>query len=158
VTPDTSAAIAALAAAAAAVASAFSAWYSRKETKQERNEIDCGFCVQVIEDLAGAERKVRDAADQDQKDFEFRNLFNLMEALASLVNDKRVPATTLKIVENYLKEAWAWLRGDEKLTELMMASVTGSDTYIELRKFAERRHLNIEGLTNWYHGSRGEAA
>ena len=150
-TGDEAAVAAAIAAAVAAFGSLVSAWYSRRVSRQQADATDYSNCLETVRQLAEAERKVRDA-DAAYKEFEFLALFNLMEALAALVNDNKVPTTTLKFVRDYLTQAWAWLRGDEQMAALMQKSITGPDTFAELLKFAKKNSLNIEGLTAWYHG------
>ena len=61
-----------------------------------------------------------------------------MEVLAKLHNDKKLTHSTRRIVEDYLDEAWAWLHADPATHPLLNDSVTGPDTYTELKKFAER--------------------
>ena len=144
------AAVAACGSAVSALASLISVWFARRAAIGQANAADFTNCLETVRQLAEAQRKVRDATPE-AKDFEFRELFNLMEALALLVNDRKVPPATRRIADDFLEQAWAWLRADDSMRRLVESSVTGTDTYVELVKFAESRSQRIEALTRLYH-------
>lgn len=143
------AAVAACASTVSATVSLISIWFARRAALSQAKAADFKNCLETIEQLAEAQRKVRDAPPERHA-FEFRELLNLMEGLALLFNDRKVAPSTRKIVEHFLEEAWAWLRADPAMSALATSSLTGADTYAELRRFAEARRPRIESLTRMY--------
>lgn len=113
---------------------------------------DFNSCLAVVERLAVAQRLIRDAKDQETKRFELRELLNLLEALAKLVNGGKVPSSTSDYVESWLEESWAYIRSDASMIELVKGSITGDGTYAELIAFAERKRPRIESLAKAYQG------
>jgi hypothetical protein len=111
---------------------------------------DFNSCLEVVKSLASAHRMVRDATDDATRRFEFRELLNLMEALAMLINRGKVGPSTREYAEHFLEEAWAWLKADASVVDLVESSITGDGTFRELLTFAEMRAERIEGLTKAY--------
>jgi hypothetical protein len=119
--------------------------------KRQLDANDYNNCIETQRQIAEAERRVKDSEGERQK-FEFRALLNLMEALASLINANKMPPTTLRSVEPYLVQAWAYLLGDHEMNALRLEAITGEDTFGELMKFADARKDKIEWAMRRYHG------
>ena len=81
--------------------------FSAKAALTQAKAADFNNCLEVVKQLAEAQRRVRDAKDEAEKHFEFRELFNLLEALAKLANDRKLQSSTRDYVEHFLIEAWA---------------------------------------------------
>jgi hypothetical protein len=141
-------AVAAIAAAVSVFLTFIIAKANISETRTTNRSADFANCLAVVSSLAEAQRRVRDAGGNiPVRDFEFRELLNLMEALALLLNDDKVTPSTRKIVEHFLEEAWAYLHADPSTQHLIISSVTGVETFAELEAFARRRSSSIERLT-----------
>lgn len=108
---------------------------------------DFNNCLSVVSQLAEAQRKVRDAKDNNVQKFEFRELLNLMEALALLENDRLTAPSTKKITVDFLIEAWAFLKSQDHLQKFLSDSMTDLKTFEQLRKFGEDHSKSILELT-----------
>lgn len=104
----------------------------------------------VVSQLAEAQRKVRDGSTDEIKQFEFRELLNLMEALALLENDSRVAPSTQKVAQKFLIESLAYIKSQPHLQDFMRASKTDIDTFGELRRFEEKHSKEIRDLALHY--------
>ncbi len=147
---NTSAAISAIVAAFTAVLTLGIAWANFSTARTDAKSSDFENCLDVVTKLAEAQRLVRDADNEEAKRFEFRELLNLMEALALLENHKKIAPSTRKFTKHFLIEGWAFLRTSKVTRELLSNSVTGAETFIELTKFAEEHKAAIERLTKIY--------
>jgi hypothetical protein len=130
------AAVAAVAACVTAIITAAIAVANYRVTLAAEKSYDFTACLTVVSQTAQALRLVRDSAD---KEFEFRELLNLLETLAGSVNDGLLRPSTLKMVEPYLIECYAYLRSQPSLKPLLETSVTGDGTFRELYAFASHR-------------------
>jgi hypothetical protein len=140
----------------AAVASALSAAASFWLIRTEARSHDFDSCLDLIERLGVALRRVRDAQDDGIRDFEFRELLNLMEGLALLENQRRIPKATRKFAKTYLIETYAFLRSEGSTRVLLDSSVTGVTTFDELMQFYDRNRAEIDGLSVAYQKQRKE--
>jgi hypothetical protein len=106
----------------------------------------------VTSRLADAQRRVREAKDVDEGGytFEFRELLNLLEALALLHNDNKIAPSTKKFTCKFLEEAIGWIRVNPELAAFMRQSITSDETYHEIQKFEGRRKPNIRTLSRSY--------
>lgn len=111
---------------------------------------DFNNCLTVVAQLAEAQRKVRDAEDEEIKQFEFRELLNLMEALALLENDRLTAPSTKKITQDFLIETWAFLKSQEHLQVFLQSSMTDLKTFEQLRLFGENHSKKIRDLALHY--------
>jgi hypothetical protein len=149
------AAVAAIAAAISTLLTFIVVGVSFFTARQDAKASDFTSCLDVVTRLADAQRRVRDARDnEDVRQFELRELLNLMEALALLENGNRITPSTRKFTGHFLEEAWAYIRSEPSLRPLLENSITGDETFLELSKFAERRAGKIERLTKHYENSR----
>lgn len=145
------AAVSAGAAAFTAAITLVIAWANASETRTANQSADFVNSLAVVSSLGDALRRVRDAGDDRVKrEFEFRELLNLMEALALLLNDDKATPSARKVAEPFLEQAWAYLKANRAMYELLDASITGTDTFAELIKFADQRAAKIRGLTEAY--------
>jgi|SRR5580698_4727944 hypothetical protein len=144
------AAISAVAAAVTAIITLYIARANFAVARTTANASDFLNCLDVVARLGDAQRRVRDASDQTVQEFEFRELLNLMEALALLENDNRIAPSTRRFTEHFLVESYAFMRSQMALRPLLEKSVTGEETFSELEKFAERRWAKIEHLSDVY--------
>lgn len=140
-------AIATVAAAVAAAGSWFAAW---RTARIQGKSTDFSNCVEVLRQLGDAVRRVRDAADDGLRKFEFIELLNLLEMLALLFNHHKIAPATKQFTGKYLEESLAWIRVDPDMARLMRESTTGDDTFRELKKFENRRLTPIRGLSRFY--------
>lgn len=136
----------AISAAIALTATLVNLWAMRRTGRAT----DFNNCLSVISQLAEAQRKVRDAKGDEIKQFEFRELLNLMEGLALLENDKLTASSTKKITEDFLIETWAFLRSQEHIQKFLSDSMTDVSTFEQLRKFGESHSIKIRDLALHY--------
>jgi len=127
--------------------------FSAKAALTQAKAADFNNCLEVVKQLAEAQRRVRDAKDEAEKHFEFRELFNLLEALAKLANDRKLQSSTRDYVEHFLIEAWAWLKSEPTLEPLLQSSITSDRTYSEILRFSKRHDRRITALTQAYRAS-----
>ncbi|GAA0551874.1 hypothetical protein FHS83_001421 [Rhizomicrobium palustre] len=146
------AAVAAIASGFTAAITLFIAWANHRVTLAAEKSYDFNSCLTVVFQVGQALRQVRDAPD-DKKEFEFRELLNLLEALAVGVNDKLIQAATRKMVEPFLAECYAYLKTQPSLSELLKNSVTGEGTFCELYKFASINMTQINQCIGRYNVS-----
>jgi len=140
-----------MAAAVTALITLVIAWANYSVARNEARASDFDSCLDVVTKLADAQRRVRDAAPGSaERDFEFRELLNLMEALAHLENTKRTGPSTREVTENFLVETYAYLRSQAGLRPFLEASLTSDKTFSGLVKFADRHLTRIEGLSRLY--------
>lgn len=145
------AAVAAMAAAITALITLVIAWANFATARNEARAVDFDSCLDVVTKLADAQRRVRDAAPgSPARDFEFRELLNLMEALAHLENTKRTSPSTREVTQDFLIETYAFLRSQPGLRPFLEASLTSDKTFAGLLRFAEKHKTRIEGLIRFY--------
>src|SRR5438445_558314 len=94
--------------------------FTGKAANAQNRVADFNNCLEVVKQLAEAQRRVRDASDDTRRIFEFRELLNLFEALALLINEKKIPPSTRHYAGHFLEEAWAWLETDAEMADLVM--------------------------------------
>ena len=141
-------AIAAGFSAGAAVVSLMVAWNARAI---QGRSADFANCIDVTSRLADAQRRVREAQDDEARyKFEFRELLNLLEALALLHNDNKIAPSTKKFTCKFLEEAIGWIRVNPEMAAFMRQSTTSDETYHEIQKFEGRRKPNIRTLSRSY--------
>jgi hypothetical protein len=147
----TSGAIAAVAAAISAFLTLIIAVANYRSGHAGANAADVENCLAVVNDLGEAERRVRDAPlDSDIRTWEFRALLNLLEALALLVNERKIAPSTGKITTEYLEESWAFLDADESNRTLIEESLKSPETFNELKRFAKQHYARISLLRDRY--------
>jgi hypothetical protein len=116
---------------------------------------DFANCIEVVEQLGDAQRRVlNEREDKERYEFEFRELLNLLEALALLYNDRRIAASTKKFTGKFLDEALGWINIDHGMATLMRDSITGEGTFQELKKFEQRRKPVIRKHSHSYRERR----
>src|SRR5690242_19783644 len=97
------------AAAVSACGSLAAAWFMWRSTRDTAKVSEFGSCIEIAIRLGDAQRRVRDASEENWE-FEFRELINLLEVMALLANSQNASPKTLAYVETFLIEAWAWIR------------------------------------------------
>jgi hypothetical protein len=123
---------------------------SASATRTHSRVADFNGCLHALDNLAMAQRRIRDARDETVRIFEIREILNLMEALALLINRGRVGPSTQDFVTHFLEEAWAWLNVDATTHPLIEQSLTSESTFEELRSFARTRAKRISALSLLY--------
>src|SRR5690348_6339651 len=99
-------AVAACGSVASATVALFVARYAVRAHAAQTRVADFNNCLEVVKQLADAQRKVREAkSDDDKFKFEFRELLNLLEALALLINDRNVAPSGTRFASHFLREA-----------------------------------------------------
>ena len=73
-----------------------------------------------------------------------------MEALALLINEKRIASTTKKFTEQFLIESYAFMRTQPSMRALLEASVTGDMTFSQMLRFAQAHKRQIEMFSYSY--------
>ncbi len=136
-------AFAAACSAVAAFVSLVVAWHAKRI---QGRSVDFANGIEIVERLGTAMRRVRDAPE-NHHDFEFTELLNLLEALALLHNERRIAASTKKLIANFLDEVLRCIENDSETKNHMCKTRTGSETYRELEKFKTRRNSWI--LNQW---------
>ncbi len=148
----------ALAAGCSAVAATVSLVVARNAKRIQGRSADFANCLEVAGQLRDAMRRVRDEREKEDNEarykFELVELLNLLEALALLYNDGRIAASTKKFTGKFLDEAVGWINIDHGMATLMRQSMTGDDTYCELKKFEARRKPGIRNLSRLYRNRR----
>lgn len=138
-----------------AVAAGASALVSWRAKHSQTSSADFEACLAVVKQLGEAQRHVRDGGEHVR--FEFIEYLNLMEALATLVNDGRPGSTTEKVTAHYLEEALSWISITPDIAALMKEATTGDGTFNELRKFKEMRATTIRRTAKHYRDKRDTA-
>ena len=148
----------AVAAACSAVAAAVSLVVAWDAKGISARSADFANCIEVAGQLRDAMRRVRDERDKENNEacyeFELVELLNLLEALALLYNDGRIAASTKKFTGKFLDEVLGWISIDNGMATLMRKSMTGDETYRELKRFEKRRKLGIRSLSRFYRARR----
>jgi hypothetical protein len=112
---DTAAVWSAVAAIFSAIAASISFYVAMQARRIQGNAADFSNCLEAVRNLAEAQRRVIEAQDcEDRLKFEFRELLNLLEALALLVNDGRIAPSTHKFM---MKLAQLYIPVDEGICE-----------------------------------------
>src|SRR5579863_10157609 len=141
----------AIAAGGSAIAATASFWVGWNAKRIQGRSADFANCIVVAGQLRDAMRRVRDERDKENNEdgyrFELVELLNLLEALSLLYNDGRIAASTKKFTGKFLEEAVGWINIDHGMATLMRQSMTGKDTYQELKKFERRRKAGIRNLS-----------
>ncbi|MEK7993427.1 MAG: hypothetical protein AAB403_06435 [Planctomycetota bacterium] len=125
-------------------------YFSAKAAGTQARVADFNNCLEVVKQLGEAQRKVRDANDDAGRLFEFRELLNLLEALAKLYNDRKLQSSTREYVEPFIIESWAWLRSQPEMEPLIASSITGDETYSDILRFAKAHEKRIAALALAY--------
>ena len=145
-------AFAAAMSAAAALVALFVAWGQKRV---QGKSADFSNCLEIVGRLTVAQERVFSASDEPTRQFEFRDLLNLLEALAFLYNKNKIAPATKTFTAKFLDQAIAWIYVDEGMRKLMKESVTSEDTYGELHRYKERRRLDVVELQQRYVKERG---
>ena len=145
--PDNWAGYVAVASAAIALVALY---FSAKAAGTQARVADFNNCLEVVKQLGEAQRKVRNAKDDSERLFEFRELLNLLEALAKLYNDQKLQSSTREYVEPFIVESWAWLRSEPEMAPLIASSITGEETYSDILRFARAHEKRIAALAQAY--------
>ena len=98
-------------AAAAAAISAFLAFVSLvfvgSATRTQSKIAEFNNCVEIVKTLAEAQRKVRNKIGSPEHGFEFRELLNILETLALLVNRRKTTKVAREYTISFLIQALA---------------------------------------------------
>lgn len=149
--------VAACASAASATAALIAVCFTARSSNAQVKAADFSNCIAVVTQLGDAVRRVRDANDDPIKEpAEFHELLNLLEALALLINDRKIAPSTLRFAEHFLQESMAWIKVSPKLNFMMQRSLTSDSTYSELFRFADRRSMVISALAKSYRSQKGD--
>lgn len=103
--------------------------------RTQARSADFSDCLQVVEFLRVAQKRVYDANLQCNKDlyrFESRELLNLLEALAFLCNQNKIAPSTSVFTKKFLSESLVWVKKDNGMKSLMHEAMTDDETFHEL--------------------------
>ena len=140
------AAVAACASTVSASVAFVAIWFTGRQALAQVRVADFNNCLEVVKQLSEAQRKVFAAPDEKIHGFEFHELLNLMEALALLINDRRMAPSSRKYAGHFLKEAIAWMSVDPDMRTLLERSITGAETFSELIAFQKAHVHEVENL------------
>ena len=132
--------------AVAATASAVSACFAflslifvGRATRTQSKIGEFNNCVEIVKTLGEAQRKVTEKdVGTSEHEFEFRELLNILEALALLLNRRKTTSVARQFTLPFLIEALAWIEVDDTMKNFIESSVTGFDTFKELATLRKR--------------------
>lgn len=117
---------------------------------------DYNNCLQLVRHLSDAQRAVfTSTCDSQRYDFEFRELINLLEAVALLINRNQITNSTKYYSTDFICEALAWIESDESMHVTLKDSVTASNTFKELIIFRNSHRARIDTLAHDYRDRPG---
>jgi hypothetical protein len=111
-------AVAAIASAVSASLAFLSLIFVGKATTTQSKIAEFNNCVETVKILAEAQRKVRDKIDTPDHAFEFRELLNILETLALLVNRHKTTRVARDYTVTFLIQALAWIEIDDHMKNL----------------------------------------
>jgi hypothetical protein len=145
------AAVAATASAASAFLSFCSLAFTGRTALIQAKVAEFNNCIEIVAQLGAAQRKVSEYDPGTREhNFEFRELLNLLETLALLVNRRKITQAARDYTTKFLIQALAWIDIDETMKKLIAESITGIDTFADLNSFRQRRRQEIEHQTDIY--------
>ena len=119
-------------------------------TRTQSKIAEFNNCVEIVKTLGEAQRKVRDKVGSPDHIFEFRELLNILETLALLVNSRKTTRVAKKYTITFLIQALAWIDVDESMKTMIESSVTSSDTFQDLERVRKRYRRQIEQISRQY--------
>ena len=124
-----------------ALAFSYSVWWIRRQAQAT----DLNNYFRFKEGFTDAWRRFRDAPEEDnEKEFEFVELLNLLETASRFYNNRTIHGATRKMVQDYLCEVIPAVFKDEDAKDRFRQNYSGPDTYAEIRQFA--RSHKVEGV------------
>lgn len=144
--------------AVAAVASAVSASIALASLlislKTARTQVKVGEfnnTVAIQRELAEAQRKIASHEPGSTNwVFEFRELYNLLEVLALLINNGQMTIIAKEFATKFIIEVLAWTETSDELKVLVAESVTKDETFAELNAFRRKYRRQIDPLLPIY--------
>lgn len=142
----------------AAVASAVSASIALASLlislKTARTQVKVGEfnnTVAIQRELAEAQRKIASHEPGSTNwVFEFRELYNLLEVLALLINNGQMTIIAKEFATKFIIEVLAWTETSDELKVLVAESVTKDETFAELNAFRRKYRRQIDPLLPIY--------
>ena len=83
-------------------------------------------------------------ASEDDKDFEFRELLNLIEATCHLYNRKRLGSATRTQISTYLKEILRGIQNSDYAMKHIDGAIGGPETFIEIANFVKKNGISFK--------------
>ncbi len=149
--PTTTATIGAFAAAASATILALVSYFNIRALRTQVKVADFNNCLLLVKQLGEAQRNVFSAKEENDKyEFEFRELLNLLESVALLINRKKITKVSEEYSREFLCEAIAWIEADVSMHNLIEDAVTGPNTFEELKRFRKSNRKKISILAQEY--------
>lgn len=143
-------AVAAVASTVSACLAFLSLIFVGSSTRTQSKIAEFNNCVEIVKTLGEAQRKVKDKLGSSDHIFEFRELRNVLEMLALLVNSRKTTRVANKYRITFLIQALAWIEVDDSMKKLIESSVTGGDTFDDLLVVRKRYRRQIEHLSSQY--------
>ena len=144
-------AVAAIGSAASAIVSLVALIISVKASRNQTKVSEFNNAVAVQRELAEAQRRVTQyKAGSADWVFEFRELYNLLEVFALVINRKQITLIANEFATKFLIEILAWTETSDDLKALISDSVTQAETYAELDIFRRRHEDEIAHLVPIY--------
>ena len=145
-------AVASIGAAVSALISFIALVVSIRASRNQTRVSEFNNAVAVQKELAEAQRRVAQHNPGSANwVFEFRELYNLLEILALLVNREKITPVAKEFTTKFLIEVLAWTETSEELKALMADATTHADeTYVELRIFQRWHEYEIDRLVPVY--------
>jgi hypothetical protein len=117
---------------------------------------DYNNCLQLVRHLSDTQRAVfTSKCDSQRYDFEFRELLNLIEAVALLINRSQITKSTKEYSTDFICEALAWIESDTSMHDTLKNAVTADNTFKELNIFRKLHRTRIDTLAHDYRDRPG---
>ena len=116
-------------------------WTSLSHRRQAQNS-DFGSYLQLTERYSDAWRKFR-CATPENRDYEFREILNLIEATCHLYKSRAIRGATRKMIRNYLRDVLTGLLQNDYAQKQITQGTMNTDTYSHIYWFAQKQSINI---------------
>lgn len=117
----------------AAIATLF--WTGLSHRRQAQSS-DFGSYLQLTERYSDAWRRFRSAEDEN-RDFEFGELLNLIEGTCHLYKSDAIQGATREMIRDYLRDVLTRLFENDYARERIEQGKIGPDTYSHMYQFAK---------------------
>jgi len=130
---------------AAVIVSLTSCAIAFKVAQTHSRVADFNHCFEVWKQLRDAVRSAHELQG-DAQERAIRDLLNLTEILALVVNDGRIGPSARHIARQHLVETWAWFQTAEGLADIVDRSITSPTTFEQLQRFKKTNRAAIDSL------------
>ena len=110
---------------------------------QQARAADFSSYLGLMDRYSQAWRGLKEASEDD-KDFEFRELLNLIEATCHLYNRKRLGSATRTQIAAYLKEILGGIQKSDYAMKHIVDAISGPETFKEIASFVKKNEITFK--------------